>query len=186
LGPKVGSAYKYHINLNTLSTTGHMGLSSPLRQNLIKWVNIDAWSAPFAVTFTFRQCVIEADGLASRKVWLTETLASQNLRHFLNKLDRSVYGKAAERFGKRVPCFPVLEGSSTKRLHYHALIDCPREELTKEFPRLIAQHWRDTQWGYWHIDCQKDANEGWLSYMTKARDKPNLADAIDWTNVRKP
>jgi hypothetical protein len=122
----------------------------------------------------------------STKLWLTETAAVQNFRHFLNKLNRSVFGKSAMRFGKGVGCFPVLEGGGDKRLHYHAIIDCPRPELVTDFSLLIADHWRSTQWGYWQVDCQANPDDGWLTYITKFRDKPSFADAIDWTNLRLP
>ncbi len=156
------------------------------RERLIDWVQLDRWQAPFAVTLTLRQCVTVPNGTTSVTQWLTDTVATQNMRHFLNKLDRSVFGKAATRFGKRIGCMPVLEGTGSKRLHYHAVIDCPRPELTGDFPLMIADAWRTTTWGYWQVDCQKDADNGWLTYITKGRDKPNLADAIDWTNLRLP
>ncbi len=156
------------------------------RDQLIEWIGLDDWRSPFAVTFSLRQCVSVSNGAISVSQWLTDTVASQNMRHFLNKLDRSVFGKAASRFGKQVGCIPVLEGGCDKRLHYHALIDCPRPELVADFPLLVADHWRSTQWGYWQVDCQANADDGWLTYITKFRDKPNLADAIDWTNLRLP
>ena len=156
------------------------------RERLIDWVQLDRWQAPFAVTLTMRQCVNVPNGTISVTQWLTDTAATQNMRHFLNKLDRSVFGKAATRFGKRIGCVPVLEGTVSKRLHYHAVIDCPRPNLVAEFPALVSDAWRSTTWGYWQVDCQNDADHGWLSYITKFRDKPNLADAIDWTNLRLP
>lgn len=156
------------------------------RSQFIDWVSLDDWRAPVAVTLTLRQCVSVPNGTSAVTQWLTDTAASQNMRHFLNKLDRLVFGKAATRFGKRVGCVPVLEGGTGKRLHYHAVIDCPRPELAGDFPLLIADAWRTTTWGYWQIDCQRDADHGWLTYITKFRDKPNLADAIDWANLRLP
>ena len=156
------------------------------RSQFIDWVSLDDWQAPVAVTLTLRQCVSVPNGTSAVTQWLTDTAASRNMRHFLNKLDRSVFGKAATRFGKRVGCVPVLEGGTGKRLPYHAVIDCPRPELAGDFPLLIAHTWGSTTWGYWQVDCQKDADNGWLSYITKFRDKPNLADAIDWTNLRLP
>ena len=156
------------------------------RSQFIDWVSLDDWQAPVAVTLTLRQCVSVPNGTSAVTQWLTDTAASQNMRHFLNKLDRSVFGKAATRFGKRVGCVPILEGGTGKRLHYHAIIDCPRPELAGYFPLLIAHTWGSTTWGYWQVDCQTNADHGWLTYITKFRDKPNLADAIDWTNLRLP
>ncbi len=162
------------------------GVNVALQSSLRNWFSLDDWSSPFAVTLTLRQCVTVPNGILATKLWLTETVAVQNLRHFLNKLNRSVFGKSAVRFGRGVGCIPVLEGGGDKRLHYHAVIDCPRSELLADFPLLIADHWRSTQWGYWQTDCQANPDDGWLTYITKFRDKPNFADAIDWTNLRLP
>lgn len=162
------------------------GLNSSLQSSLRAWFSLDDWASPFAVTLTLKQSVTVPNGIMSTKLWLTETVAVQNLRHFLNKLNRSIFGKSAARFGKGVGCIPVLEGGRDRRLHYHTVIDCPRSELVADFPLLIAEHWRSTQWGYWQIDCQANPDDGWLTYITKFRDKPNFADAIDWTNLRLP
>jgi hypothetical protein len=101
------------------------------RERLIDWVQLDRWQAPFAVMLTMRQCVTVPNGTTSVTQWLTDTAATQNMRHFLNKLDRSVFGKAAVRFGKRIGCMPVLEGGAGKRLHYHAV-----GRLTERLPTL--------------------------------------------------
>lgn len=162
------------------------GGNAAIRSSLRNWVSLDDWHAPFAVTLTLRHCVTVPNGTMKTRVWLTEAIAIQNLRHFLNKLNRSMFGKGATRYNKKVSCLPILEGGGSKRLHYHAIIDCPRSELVAEFPLLIAEHWWSTQWGYWQVDCQPDPDEGWLSYITKFRDKPSFADAIDWMNFRLP
>lgn len=160
--------------------------TTQFQTSIRQWIAHSEWHAPFAVTLTMRQCVTFQNGFSSTKLWLTESAAVQNLRHFLNRLNRSVFGKAASRYGKGVGCIPVLEGGGDKRLHYHAIIDCPRSELCADFPLFIADHWRSTQWGYWQVDCQPNADLGWLTYITKFRDKPDFADAIDWTNLRLP
>jgi hypothetical protein len=159
---------------------------SALQASFRKWVNIETWQAPFAATLTLRQCITVWDGHQSVRVALTEQSASQNFRHFLNKLNRSVYGKAAQRFGKGVSVIPVLEGDADKRLHYHAIIDCPRAELIADLPVIVAEAWRSTQWGYHQTDIQAGADRGWLNYMTKLRDKPDFADSIDWMNFHLP
>ena len=45
-----------------------------------------------------RECII-----------LDEMRASQNLRHFLNKINNIVYAKRFKRFGKKLNVIPVLE-----------------------------------------------------------------------------
>jgi len=56
---------------------------------------------------------------------LDEIMASQNFRHFMNRLNSSVYGKRFKRFGQRLNVVPVLERSSTNRLHYHLILQNP-------------------------------------------------------------
>lgn len=159
---------------------------SALRASFTDWVRIERWQAPFAATLTLRQCVTVSNGMQTVRVALTEQSASQNFRHFLNKLNRSVYGNAAQRFGKGVAVVPVIEGNADKRMHFHAVIDCPRPELAADFPVIVADAWRSTQWGYYQIDVRPDADRGWLNYMMKFRDKPDFATAIDWMNLRLP
>jgi len=62
------------------------------------------------------------------------------------------------------------------------MIDCPRNEALEAFPSLISDFWQKTPWGYHEIDIQSSANDGWLEYISKIRDKPNFGDAIDWDN----
>lgn len=113
--------------------------NAAFRASLRSWVLLDDWHAPFAITLTLRQRVTVQSGTMETRAWLTEAIAVQNLRHFLNKLNRTMFGKAAMRFSKGVGCIPVLEGGGDKRLHYHALIDCPRPELVADFPLLITE-----------------------------------------------
>lgn len=156
------------------------------REALYERVSLDNWNDCFAITFTMKQFLHALhDGYTFRQS-LTQYAATQNMRHFLNKLDKAVFGNAASRYGKRVFCLPVLEGGRDKHLHYHAVIDCPRPELSGDYPTLLTELWLSTGWGDQQIDCQRGADTGWLTYITKRRDKPNLADAIDWTNVRLP
>jgi hypothetical protein len=99
----------------------------------------------------------------------------------MNLLNKRVYGNAARRHGKRTPVIPILEGGGSKRLHYHIVIDCPRDDLRDTFPSLIDETWRSTQWGYHEIKVTA-ADQGWITYVTKLRDKPDFASAFDWMN----
>lgn len=161
-----------------------VGAKENFRTDLREWLHGQCWHSPYAVTFTLRQCITVLNGTQPVKLWLDDTSASQNFRHFLNKLNRSIYGKAAQRFGKSVTCIPIREGGLGKRWHYHAMIGFPDAAVHTDLPLLIGEAWRSTQWGYWSIDCQPDADGGWLNYITKYRDKSDFADAIDWVNVR--
>lgn len=149
-----------------------------IRLNIHEWISRSKWTKPFAVTLTFKQYLRMVEGGVQS---LSQSAASRNVRHFLNIIDKQVYGSAAERYGKRVMRLAVAEGTETKHLHYHLLLDCPRPNLIEQYPDMISNTWIGTEWGNKQIDIQP-CDSGWLDYMTKFRDKPNFADAFDWEN----
>lgn len=152
------------------------------QQAFREFSRIDGWNAPHAVTLTMKQGVSSNDQYGRAYERLTPERASQNLRHFLNLLNKRVYGKAYTRFNVRIPVIPILEGGTRSRLHYHLMIDCPRDDLKPVYPELIRYLWGRTQWGYDQIDIQADADRGWINYISKLRDKPSFEDSIDWVN----
>jgi hypothetical protein len=149
-----------------------------------EWVDISQWNDPFAVTLTLKKCWHDKTILGTTRIWLTEELAYQNLLHFLNLLNYRIYGKRFHRFGARVRVFPVLEGCGTvMRYHLHLVIDCPSPDWSEDFPKLIMKMWLDTRWGYCEHKIDSSADNGWVRYITKLKDKKNgLGDAIDWMN----
>jgi hypothetical protein len=154
-----------------------------LQESVRSFIGLDHWSSPFAATLTLRQARYELNERgASVRVPLTDERASRNFRHFINLLSSRVYGKKAKRFGRKVRAFPVQEGGRHQRLHYHAVIECPREDLTSIYPQLIEQCWQRTDWGYDQVHVTADADPGWLRYMTKLRSKPDFGSSIDWMN----
>lgn len=116
---------------------------------------------------------------------LTPDFATRNLRHFLNLVNKRIYGSSAQRNGKRIRSVAVQEGGQYKRLHYHLMLDCPRDELVMEFPAILTKAWVSTDWGYPQIDIQP-CDQGWLNYMTKLRDKADFASAFDWELCHNP
>jgi hypothetical protein len=156
-----------------------------IRKAFRDWVDLDRWQSPTAVTLTMRQSISKETDDGCFHVRLNELSASQNFRHFMNRLNRAAFGKAAQRYGKGLAVVPILEGGSNKRLHYHAIIDCPAT-LRSDFHSEIVRHWLATEWGYYQTDCQHDADRGWLNYITKFRDKSDFAASIDLMNLRLP
>jgi hypothetical protein len=165
-----------------------MTLSNTLRhqQAFRNFVHIRGWNAPFAVTLTMKQGVKVETIYGSQIIRLTNERASQNLRHFLNLLNKLVYGNAHKRFGSAVCVIPILESGLGKRLHYHLMIDCPKDHLKDLYPQLLRSFWIQTQWGYDEIDIQANADSGWIKYISKLSDKPNFNDSIDWVNYNNP
>jgi hypothetical protein len=159
-------------------------LAHSIQQSVRQWIDIDGWNHPFAVTLTLKQRIGGDGGISSAAESLTPEIASRNLRHWLNVMNKQVYGSAAQRHGKCLPVLPVLEGGRGKRLHYHLIIDCPRDDLKEVFPAMIVSTWRKTLWGYDQTDV-KPCDAGWLNYITKLRDKPDFASSIDWMNTTR-
>ena len=160
--------------MSYLSTLRH-------QQAFRDFCHTDGWNAPYAVTLTMKQGIpIDQSRRAYER--LTPERASQNLRHFLNLLNKRVYGNAHVRHKLRIPVIPVREGGTRSRLHYHIMIDCPRDDLKPVYPELIRSLWGRTRWGYDQIDIQADADSGWINYISKLRDKPSFEDSIDWVN----
>lgn len=157
-------------------------LDTKIQRSVQDWVDIHRWNSPFAVTLTLKQR-LWLDGGGS--VALTPDLASRNLRHFLNLVNKRVYGSSAQRNGKRIRSVAVQEGGQYKRLHYHLMLDCPRDQLVMEFPAILTKAWVSTDWGYPQIDIQP-CDQGWLNYMTKLRDKTDFAAAFDWELCHNP
>lgn len=136
-----------------------------------------------AVTLTFR------GGRSENGQWhhLRQEYCEQNLRHFLNKLNKRVFGNAyrpRKKAGRQLNCLSVLEGDNTVRRHYHLMLELPHGYTINEFGKLIRATWRTTRWGGYEVGV-KPADTGWLHYMLKKRSKQNLPDAIDWLNSHK-
>lgn len=157
-----------------------------IQQSLRDWIDISKWNDPHAVTLTMKQVRYGVEGPFRTLVRLDAEKASRNLRHFLNVVNRKLLGNLGRRQGLRIPVIPILEGTRTKHLHYHLMMDCPlRENRDGAFEAILRSAWTSTDWG----DCQvlvTPADSGWTHYITKTADKPVFADAIDWTNAHLP
>ena len=112
---------------------------------------------------------------------LDPMLCSQNLRHFMNVLNKSVYGNRTARYGLKLQIFPVLEKSVGDRLHYHLIIEHPRELPLIRFKELIRSSWIKTRFGHREIHIDDLIDYGWIHYITKFQ---SMTDQVDWENVQ--
>ncbi|BBD98198.1 hypothetical protein SAMIE_1016990 [Sphingobium amiense] len=152
------------------------------RQSVLSFVNLQRFSFPFAVTLTLKQGIAGVGGFAGRYQKIDMYEARKNFRHFMNLLNRQVYGKATARYGKRINVLPVIEGGNGVRVHYHLILDCPRPELELEYPAMIRDCWSRTPWGYNEIHIQSLCDEGWVSYISKLQSKVVYDESFDWEN----
>lgn len=116
-------------------------------------------STHLAITLTMKQSA------AHRK--LDRYTASSNMRFFLNNLNKSIFGNATQRFGKRIDVIAVQETSNWQRLHYHLLIQVPERISIEDFSDLILQHWKGTDFAYDENVIKPCHSSGWINYMLK-------------------
>lgn len=139
---------------------------------LLEWLSRISYADMYAVTLTMKQ--------NNNGVTLDTVTASQNLRHFLNILNQTIFGNAFRRFGKKLKVIPVIEMSAWDRLHYHLSLEKPDFLSEEQFNQLIASSWMKTDFARREIDVQKIYSSGWTSYCLKGRDP---LQAIDFENL---
>ncbi|NDW52130.1 hypothetical protein [Aliiroseovarius sp. PrR006] len=113
-----------------------------------------------------------------RHGWLDEIEARKNFRHFMNRLNQRAYGNAFRRYGKRLQVLPVLERSRDNRLHYHAFLGNPFDDIS-QLRTEVWEAWSKTRWGYGQFDVQSVYSDGWLDYIMKS----GRLDALDVENM---
>lgn len=152
-------------------------VKNAIRQFAIERKDID-WANCLSVTFTLKQF--------SEGEQLDEINASRNMHHFLNRLNKRMFGKSFQRFGLRVNVMPVQE--CTDRIHYHLLVEIPsfingNDHDRKAFKSTLEECWHKTKFGYLET-CIKELNDAdslkkWSQYITKFRNKDS---ELDWEN----
>jgi hypothetical protein len=130
---------------------------------------------PTAVTLTMKKRAGARDA--------DSIIASENFRHFRNRLNHAVLGSRAKRYGARLTMVVVLEISADHRFHFHCIIDRPCHYSVPKFAAIIReQWWWKTDFGYHQVDVQDQSDAGWTDYILKQRQKTSLLDSIDWLN----
>ena len=158
-----------------------------------------SWGAFCDVTLTLKQARQPDSG-----GWLKidDYRCRQAFRHFMNLLNRSVYGAAFRRYGKRLRVLPVLEKGEVRaralrswdrgtsgRWHIHCAIELPSHFDGIALENLICDCWAKVEWGYGRILVRDGANAGWINYMLKDRQKSEFdgfADCIIIESLHNP
>jgi hypothetical protein len=144
------------------------------------------WRSICDVTLTLKQAR-QSDDLSW--VRIDETECRRAFRHFTKLLDRTVYGNAVRRYGKRLRVISVLEKSADGRWHIHAAIEPPRHIKPFDFRVLIHECWRKVDWAHKEMKVGVYRDAGWIDYMLKPKQKSGLevwSDCIDWTCFYNP
>ena len=156
-----------------------------LRKATIEWMLQQADSYTHAVTLTLKPYRTALTKNGEVREALTKDNASANMRHFISRLNASLFGNAAKRHGKGITILATIEGEATnKLLHYHCAIgNFPNTNTEKEIRNKIKAAWEQTAFGNEQIDIQRIHTTDWLNYMGKEVGLRN-ADVVDWENVR--
>jgi hypothetical protein len=147
-----------------------------------------SWTDFCDVTLTLKQ------GRQHDRGWvkIDDYRCRQAFRHFMNLLNRAVYGAAFRRHGKRLRVLPVLERGEVHarafrpcdtgmlgRWHIHSAIELPTHVAAIALEKLIRACWSKVEWGHNRILVRDGANAGWISYMLKCHQKSQFDDVFD-------
>jgi hypothetical protein len=151
--------------------------------------DIGSWGPFCDVTLTLKQARRSDSGAW---VKIDDYSCRQAFRHFVNLLDRCVYGAAFRRYGKRLRVLPVLEKGEVRtralrswqcgtsgRWHVHCAIELPSHLNAVALEKLIRRCWARVEWGYGRILVRDGANVGWINYMLKDRQKSEFDGFLD-------
>ena len=152
------------------------------RAAVLEFTDRTTWQNPYAVTLTLKQAT--SNNGAYTKI--DAIRASETLRHFRNRLNRSLLGKSSARSGQHIPCFAVYEGTTDVRPHYHLCLDRPanihvrmvrvRDTKRHGTPLTLAT--------IRSISSLVQTVDGWIKYMTKRQTKTDFTSSIDWNNTQ--
>ena len=148
-----------------------------------------SWGPFCDVTLTLKQ-----GRRSDRGTWtkIDDYPCRQAFRHFMNLLNRTVYGAAFRRYGKRLRVLPVLEKGEVRaralrswergtsgRWHIHCAIELPSHYDAVALERLVRDCWAKVQCGCGRILVRDGANAGWIHYMLKGRQKSEFDSFVD-------
>lgn len=170
-----------------------MSVSTEKLQN---WVKDRDWSLSFGVTLNLKQCrqIVDQTG-RSYRISLNDEHIEGTLRHFLNLLNRSMYGNNWRRYNRRIEVLSVREKSSRHHLHLRLKVPITKStdfsgmkrnsEITDRLLKSIQVCWKKTDWGY-GSNYITFCDDGWTDYQMKTRTKSDVLDSILWNNTFLP
>lgn len=159
-----------------------------IQSEIRKYLKPCGFFNPSSITLTLKKGVrfYSDNGLGYDR--LDEIKLSNNLRHFLNRLNQQVYGSSCRRYGNKIPTIPIWEWKQ-KEPHLHLLMDRPDHIDEGIWISLIDTNWSKTQFGNHQIKVIPTYDKtGWIDYITKihSKDMKNHLDHYDWVNTNLP
>ena len=178
------TTFAIHANNNSMEVR-----SDPIESAKSHFFDTSSWSEFCDVTLTLKQGHQPDSG---GWVKIDDYRCRQAFRHFMNLLNRAVYGAAFRRYGKRLRVLPVLEKGEVRarslrpwergtsgRWHIHCAIELPSHFDAVALENLICDCWAKVEWGHGRILVRDGANAGWISYMLKDRQKSEFDGFLD-------
>ena len=163
--------------------------SDPFESAKSHFFDTSSWGEFCDVTLTLKQA-----WQPDRGGWvkIDDYRCRQAFRHFMNLLNRAVYGSAFRRHGKRLRVLPVLEKGEVRaralrpwecgasgRWHIHCAIELPSHFDAITLENMIRECWAKVEWGHGRILVRDGANAGWIDYMLKDRQKSEFDGFLD-------
>ena len=171
-----------HANINSIE-------ADPIESAKSNLFDTSSWGEFCDVTLTLKQGR-QADG--SGWIKIDHYQCRQAFRHFMNLLNKAVYGSAFRRHGKRLRVLPVLEKGEVRarslrrwergtsgRWHIHCAIELPPHFDAFALETLIGDCWAKVELGHRRILVRDGANAGWINYMLKDRQKSEFDGLLD-------
>src|SRR5271170_5782412 len=166
--------------------------SDPLESAKSNLFDTSSWGEFCDVTLTLKQ---GRQGDGSGWIKIDHYQCRQAFRHFMNLLNKAVYGSAFRRHGKRLRVLPVLEKGEVRarslrrwergtsgRWHIHCAIELPPHFDAFALETLIGDCWAKVELGYGRILVRDGANAGWINYMLKDGQKSERVD-VRWNQT---
>jgi hypothetical protein len=122
----------------------------------------------FAVTLTIKQSFLIKTDSGNHMQKLKREDCNAIAKRFIQKLNREVFGKAAERYDKGLKYFITVEGGwNGKNLHLHMAVGgFPKTRKIMQFKNMVCNAVRNV----YELDEQHAVNvmdSGWMEYITK-------------------
>lgn len=155
-----------------------------MREKMISYFDKVDFTNPIAVTLTLKRVTYsETNGIKFHS-YLDDVKTTQNVRHFLNRLNQRIFGNRFRRFGKRLKVIPVIEGDNKTRPHIHFTFDVPNHLSKDDFTLMVRECWERTHFGYHQYDITRIYDlRGWIDYKLKTRSKDDYGRSVDWENI---
>jgi hypothetical protein len=163
--------------------------ADPIESAKSSLFDTSGWGEFCDVTLTLKQ---GCQGDGSGWIKIDHYQCRQAFRHFMNLLNKAVYGSAFRRHGKRLRVLPVLEKGEVRarslrrwehgtsgRWHIHCAIELPPHFDAFALETLIGDCWAQVELGHRRILVRESANAGWINYMLKDRQKSEFDGLLD-------